>query len=336
MQTRQPLLTVEGLRTVFSVRGGDIAPVDGIDLAVDAGETVALVGESGSGKSVTALSIMRLLPQAARIDAGRIALADGSGAVTDLTSLSPEAIRAVRGTRIGMIFQEPMTSLNPVLTIGDQITEPLLVHGRCGRAEARERAVAMLEAVGIPSPATRLAAYPHELSGGMRQRAMIAMALICGPQMLIADEPTTALDVTVQAQIVDLLADLQRDMGMGILFVTHNLGVVAETAHRVAVMYAGRIVEQGPVAAVFASPRHPYTRGLLGSVPTPGEALSLRRRGEKLASIPGQVPSLRNLPPGCAFASRCPLAVDRCRSEQPAVTIPEPERAVRCHRWDAA
>ncbi|MHB2170149.1 ABC transporter ATP-binding protein [Alsobacter sp. R-9] len=336
MTIRPPLLGVEGLRTVIPVRDGEVAPVDGIDLSVNAGETVALVGESGSGKSVTALSILRLLPRGARIGAGRIVLSDSRGASVDLATLDDEGMRMVRGARIGMVFQEPMTSLNPVLTIGDQITEPLLVHGRCARGEARERAIAMLDAVGIPSPASRLSAYPHQLSGGMRQRAMIAMALVCRPELLIADEPTTALDVTVQAQIVELLADLQRDMGMGILFVTHNLGVVAETAHRVAVMYAGRIVEQGPVAEVFGTPRHPYTRGLLRSVPMPGEALALRRSGGRLAAIPGQVPSLRSLPAGCAFAGRCPLAIDLCRKQRPEAVVVHQGHAVRCHRWDAA
>ena len=330
-----PLLEVDGLSTVFSVRDLEIKPVNGIDLTVRAGETVALVGESGSGKSVTGLSIARLLPRSARIASGRVLLHDGEG-VADLAQLDPEAMRNVRGARIGMVFQEPMTSLNPVLTIGDQITEPLLVHGFSNRAGARERAVAMLDAVGIPDPARRLASYPHELSGGMRQRAMIAMALICRPSLLIADEPTTALDVTVQAQIVELLERLQAEMGMGILFVTHNLGVVADMAHRVAIMYAGRIVEEGAVSDVFSNPRHPYTRGLLASVPKPGEALALRRAGGKLAAIEGQVPSIMRLPPGCAFAGRCPMAIDdlpHCRAEP---EHPTPSRTVRCHRWEAA
>jgi peptide/nickel transport system ATP-binding protein len=335
MAERAPLLELRGLRTVFRVRGREITPVDGVDLAIGAGETVALVGESGSGKSVTALSVMRLLPGTARIDAGQAILHRETGPV-DLAGLDAEAMRAVRGAAIGMVFQEPMTSLNPVLTIGDQITEPLLVHGRCSRAQAGERAVAMLEAVGVPDPARRLAAYPHELSGGMRQRAMIAMALICRPGLLIADEPTTALDVTIQAQIVDLLEGLQREMGMGILFVTHNLGVVADMAHRVAIMYAGRIVEEGPVAEVFAQPLHPYTRGLLASVPRPGEALALRRAGGRLAAVPGQVPSLMNLPRGCAFSTRCTLATDLCRAMPPDRVSPGPGRGVRCHHWAAA
>jgi peptide/nickel transport system ATP-binding protein len=335
MAARQPLLEIQGLRTVFTVRGTEIAPVTGIDLTIGAGETVALVGESGSGKSVTALSVLGLLPRVARIAGGSVRLHGREGTI-DLARLDAEALRSVRGSRIGMVFQEPMTSLNPVLTIGDQITEPLLVHGLTTRGEARERAVAMLDSVGIPDPARRLASYPHELSGGMRQRAMIAMALVCRPGLLIADEPTTALDVTVQAQIVELMMGLQESLGMGILFVTHNLGVVADMAHRVAIMYAGRIVEEGPVAEVFTAPRHPYTRGLLASVPRPGEALRLRRAGEKLAAIPGQVPSLTALPTGCAFAGRCALAVDRCRAEAPAPTMPSPARSVRCHRWDAA
>jgi peptide/nickel transport system ATP-binding protein len=335
MEERPPLLELRGLRTVFRVRGREITPVDGVDLAIGAGETVALVGESGSGKSVTALSVMRLLPGTARIDAGQAILHRQTGPV-DLAGLDAEAMREVRGASIGMVFQEPMTSLNPVLTIGDQITEPLLVHGRCTRAEATDRAATMLQAVGVPDPARRLAAYPHELSGGMRQRAMIAMALICRPGLLIADEPTTALDVTIQAQIVDLLEGLQREMGMGILFVTHNLGVVADMAHRVAIMYAGRIVEEGPVAEVFTRPLHPYTRGLLASVPRPGEALALRQSGGRLAAVPGQVPSLMNLPRGCSFSSRCTLASDLCRSAAPDRVSPGPGRGVRCHHWAAA
>ena len=329
MDRRPPLLELRGLRTVFDLREREIAPVDGVDLAIGAGETVALVGESGSGKSVTALSILRLLPGNARLAAGEIVL-HGAGGTRDLAQLDAEAMRAVRGAEIGMVFQEPMTSLNPVHRIGDQIAETLRAHGRCGRAEALERAAAMLEAVGVPDPVRRLRAYPHELSGGMRQRAMIAIALICRPGLLIADEPTTALDVTIQAQIVDLLERLQAELGMGILFVTHNLGLVAGMAHRVAIMYAGRIVEEGPVADVFADPRHPYTRGLLGSAPRPGQALALRRAGKPLAAVPGQVPSLSDLPPGCAFAPRCPIALPVCATEAPrALRIAG--RDLRCH-----
>ena len=335
MTPRAPLLDLRGLRTLFSVRGREIAPVDGVDLSIAAGETVALVGESGSGKSVTALSVMRLLPRSARIGAGEILLHRPGGPV-DLARLDADSMREVRGASIGMVFQEPMTSLNPVLTIGDQITEPLIAHSRCSRGEAHDRAVAMLDAVGVPDAARRLRAYPHELSGGMRQRAMIAMALICRPGLLIADEPTTALDVTIQAQIVELLEALQREMGMGILFVTHNLGVVADMAHRVAIMYAGRIVEEGPVAEVFARPLHPYTRGLLASVPRPGEALALRRSGGRLAAVAGQVPSLFDLPQGCAFSARCAIASEICRTTAPQRIAANATRGVRCHHWAVA
>jgi peptide/nickel transport system ATP-binding protein len=328
-----PLLEIRGLRTSFTRRGEEIVAVDDLDLTICAGETVALVGESGSGKSVTGLSIMRLLARGiGRVAAGSIRLHGEAGAV-DLTGLDEEAMRRVRGASIGMVFQEPMTSLNPVLTIGDQISEPLHVHDGLGHDAARTRVLAMLAAVGIPDPERRIGAYPHELSGGMRQRAMIAMALICRPRLLIADEPTTALDTTIQAQIVELLERLQRELGMAILFITHNLGLVADMAHRVAIMYAGCIVEHGRVEEIFTHPRHPYTRGLLGSVPRPGEARALRRSGGRLAAIPGQVPNLRALPPGCAFAPRCNLAAELCRAQPPAMTAIDPSRGARCHRW---
>ncbi|MBL8699721.1 MAG: ABC transporter ATP-binding protein [Alphaproteobacteria bacterium] len=333
MADASTVLEISGLRTSFARRGQEIVAVDDVSLSIAAGETLALVGESGSGKSVTGLSILRLLPRGVgRIVAGSIRLRRDDGPV-DLVDLDDEAMRGVRGAAIGMVFQEPMTSLNPVLTIGDQIGEPLRVHEGLAGAAARARVLAMLAAVGIPDPERRLGAYPHELSGGMRQRAMIAMALICRPRLLIADEPTTALDTTIQAQIVELLERLQRELGMAILFITHNLGLVGDMAHRVAIMYAGRLVEHGPVAEVFDRPRHPYTRGLLASVPRPGEARALRRAGGRLAAIPGHVPNLRALPAGCVFSPRCDLAADPCRAQRPPMMTIAASRGVRCLRW---
>lgn len=334
VQTAEPVLDIKGLRTVFRVRGSEITAVNDIDLTVAAGETLALVGESGSGKSVTSLSVMRLLTRnIGVIAAGSIRLTTRSGAVQDLVSLDEESMRRIRGDDIGMVFQEPMSSLNPVFTIGDQISEPIRIHRGAHRKAAMDAAVTLLESVGIPDARRRAGQYPHELSGGMRQRATIAMALACDPALLIADEPTTALDVTIQAQILDLLLKLQRERGMAMLFVTHNLGVVAEIAHRVAVMYAGRIVEEGPVGEVFRNPKHPYTMGLLASMPRLGDATRMKQAGEKLAAIPGMVPSLMNMPSGCAFAPRCKFAVDACRAAVPALEEINSQHRSRCIRW---
>jgi len=333
-QTAEPVLDIKGLRTIFRTRGGEITAVNDIDLTVAAGETLALVGESGSGKSVTSLSVMRLLTRnIGVIAAGSIRLATSGGAVRDLVSLDEESMRGIRGDDIGMIFQEPMSSLNPVFTIGDQIGEPIRIHRGADRKAAMDAAVALLESVGIPDARRRAGQYPHELSGGMRQRATIAMALACDPALLIADEPTTALDVTIQAQILDLLLKLQRERGMAMLFVTHNLGVVAEIAHRVAVMYAGRIVEEGPVGEVFRNPKHPYTMGLLASMPRLGDAARMKQAGEKLAAIPGMVPSLMNIPSGCAFSPRCKFAIDACRVAVPALEQVNSQHRSRCIRW---
>ncbi|MHC2220250.1 ABC transporter ATP-binding protein [Rhizobium leguminosarum] len=332
-QTTEPVLDIRGLRTIFRIRGGEITAVNDIDLTVAAGETLALVGESGSGKSVTSLSVMRLLTRnIGVIAAGSIRLATSGGAVRDLVSLDEESMRRIRGDDIGMIFQEPMSSLNPVFTIGDQIAEPIRIHRGADRKAAMDAAVALLESVGIPDARRRAGQYPHELSGGMRQRATIAMALACDPALLIADEPTTALDVTIQAQILDLLLKLQRERGMAMLFVTHNLGVVAEIAHRVAVMYAGRIVEEGPVDEVFRNPKHPYTMGLLASMPRLGDAARMKQAGEKLAAIPGMVPSLMNMPSGCAFSPRCKFAIDACRVAVPALEQVNSQHRSRCIR----
>ncbi|MDF2810539.1 MAG: dppD [Microvirga sp.] len=329
-----PVLDISGLKTVFRIAGRQVAAVQDMDLSIAAGETLALVGESGSGKSVTSLSIMGLLPRKMGLVAeGSIMFRGKSGQVQDLTRLHDESLRQVRGNDIAMIFQEPMTSLNPVFTIGEQIAEPMRIHlGRSYR-DATAAAVRLLADVGIPDPERRARQYPHELSGGMRQRATIAMALACDPVLLIADEPTTALDVTIQAQILELLQKLQRERGMGILFVTHNLGVVAEIADRVTVMYAGRVVETGNVADVFAHPRHPYTVGLMRSVPRLGEATELKRRGAALPTIAGSVPSLANLPEGCSFAPRCPHAIAACRAAVPALFDVGKGQRSRCIRW---
>ena len=303
----QDLLRIEGLRTVFRTHGGEIAAVDGVDLSVPRGRTLGIVGESGCGKSVLSLSVMRLVAHPGRIAAGRVML-DGR----DLVGLSSAEMREVRGSQVAMIFQEPMTSLNPVHTVGFQITEAMRAHDtRASAAELRERAVEALNRVRIPSPERRFDEYPHQLSGGMRQRVMIAMALACKPKLLIADEPTTALDVTVQAQILDLLRELQEETGMSIILITHDLGVVAEMADEVAVMYAGRVVERASAGAVFADPMHPYTLGLLGSVPR------LDEERETLLAIDGSVPPPFALPKGCRFHPRCPFATAECKSSQP-------------------
>lgn len=328
-----PILEIVGLTTVFCIGGRDIAAVRDLDLTVGPGETVALVGESGSGKSVTSLSIMGLLnKRVGRIAAGTVAFRGKAGAA-ELTALDDEGMRRLRGNDIAMVFQEPMTSLNPVYTIGEQIAEPVRIHKGKSRRQAMADAVLLLADVGIPDPDRRARQYPHELSGGMRQRATIAMALACDPTLLIADEPTTALDVTIQAQILDLLKRLQKERGMGILFVTHNLGVVAEVADRVAVMYAGRIVETGTVRDVFARPRHPYTLGLMASVPKLGEMAALKAAGAPLPMIPGSVPSLINLPQGCSFAPRCKFAVEDCVLAMPPLFDVGNGQMARCIRW---
>jgi peptide/nickel transport system ATP-binding protein len=318
------LLEVENLQTHFRTPGGVTRAVDGVSFAVEHSETVAIVGESGCGKSVTASSILRLIPQPPGKIAGHIRF-DG----TDLLALSEAAMRNIRGNRISMVFQEPMTSLNPVLTVGGQIAETLRMHQRLGRKAVRERAVEMLNLVGIAEPRRRAREYPHQLSGGMRQRVMIAIALACSPKLLIADEPTTALDVTIQAQILDLIADLKQRAGTGIILITHDLGVVAEIAARVIVMYAGRKVEEASVADLFRAPRHPYTQGLLAAVPKLGS--SFAGAGAKLAEIPGVVPSLRERIPGCVFATRCKEARDVCRQVAPALEQKAARHFAACH-----
>ena len=300
------LIEIRDLRTWFHTDVGVAKAVDGVSFDIGRGETVGLVGESGSGKSVTSLSILRLVDPPGKIESGSIHF-DGR----DLLQVSKRAMRSIRGARISMIFQEPMTSLNPVFTIGWQIMEAVRLHQKKVGDEAREIAVEMLQRVGIGNPERRVDEYPHQLSGGMKQRAMIAMALVCRPALLVADEPTTALDVTIQAQILELIAELQKQLGMSVLLITHDLGVVAETAERVAVMYAGRIVEEAPVDELFGDPKHPYTMALFRSLP------SVTGRKGRLEVIPGQVPSPMRFPTGCRFHPRCPLATDRCRTEYP-------------------
>ena len=317
-----PLLEVRDLRTSFETPRGDVCAVDGVSLGVAAGRTLGLVGESGCGKTMTALSILQLMPPGARIAGGQI-LFDGR----DLLELPEKEMRHVRGNVIAMIFQEPMSSLNPVFTVGDQVGEAVRLHQRLGRRAARQKAIEMLQLVEIPEPERRVDEYPHQLSGGMRQRVMIAMALSCHPRLLIADEPTTALDVTIQAQILDLLAGLQRRLAMAMILVTHDLGIVAERTDDVAIMYAARIVEHAPVQALFARPLHPYTRGLLNSIPQVGAA-----RARRLAAIPGLVPDLRHLPAGCRFRDRCTDAIEACARTDPPLTEVHPGHAVACLR----
>ncbi len=316
------LLQVEGLTTELGAAAQPLRVVDGLDLHLQAGETLALLGESGCGKSMTALSLMRLLPPSGRILAGTVRLGG-----TDLLRLTETEMREVRGGRLAMIFQEPQTSLNPVLTVGAQIAEAVRVHAGCSRAQVPERVVELLRAVGIPDPAQRASEYPHQLSGGMKQRIMIAMALAGDPQILIADEPTTALDVTIQAQVLRLLKDLQRDTGLAVLLITHDLGVVAETADRLAVMYAGQIVETATVAGFFARPAHPYSRRLMESLP------SADRRSGRLAVIPGRVPPLDRVFQGCRFADRCQSVLPVCREETPDWFEIGAGQGVRCHLW---
>ncbi len=318
------LLEVDNLQTHFRTPDGINRAVDGLSFHVEAGETIAIVGESGCGKSVTSMSILRLIPEPPGKIAGSIRF-NGR----DLLKCSDREMRAIRGNEISMIFQEPMTSLNPVLTVGRQIGETLRLHQGLDRKQAEARAIEMLRLVGIPAPERRVREYPHQLSGGMRQRVMIAMALACNPKLLIADEPTTALDVTIQAQILDLMRDLKRRVGAAIVLITHDLGVVAEVAERVVVMYAGRKVEEAPVGPLFRNPRHPYTQGLLGSVPKLGS--SLTGTETRLQEIPGLVPSLKAKIEGCVFASRCPYATDLCRKVAPALEEKAPAHAAACH-----
>lgn len=320
-----PMLNVRDLEVTFTVDGDELKVLDGVSFSVAPGQTLGLVGESGCGKSVTALAIMGLLPRPhGRVVGGTI---DFEG--EDLLALPPEQMHRVRGNRISMIFQEPMTALNPVQTVGEQLMEVYRLHRPdYGRVERKAAAIAMLQKVGIPEPERRFAVYPHNLSGGMRQRVMIAMALACEPDLLICDEPTTALDVTIQAQILELMKELQAQTGMAIIFITHDLGVVAELCDEVVVMYAGRAVEQADVYTLFANPRHPYTHGLLGAIPRlDGQPKQL------LNTIRGQVPALHEMPAGCRFANRCPHASERCSHEVPAVEQLAPHHGVACHHW---
>jgi peptide/nickel transport system ATP-binding protein len=321
----QALLEVENLQTHFATPDGVVRAVEGVSFEVNAGETIAIVGESGCGKSVTSMSILRLIAEPPGRIAGRITF-EGR----DLLALSEPEMRDIRGNAISMIFQEPMTSLNPVLTVGRQIGETVQLHQGLNAAEAEKKAVEMLTLVGIPAPARRVKEYPHQLSGGMRQRVMIAMALACNPRLLIADEPTTALDVTIQAQILDLMRDLKNRLGSAIMLITHDLGVVAEMAERVIVMYAGRKVEEASVYEIFARPMHPYTRGLIGAVPKLGSSLLDGGRG-KLAEIAGLVPSLRQRITGCPFAGRCDMATDLCRQIAPALELKASGHWAACH-----
>jgi len=318
---REAILEVKNLRTSFFSAEGPVHAVDNVSFNVRRGEAVALVGESGCGKSVTAMSIMRLVTPPGRVTAGEIRFKG-----RDLAALSERAMRSVRGNDIAMVFQEPMTSLNPVFKVGDQVAEAIRIHQRLSKKAAWQRAGEMLELVSIPDPHKRLYDYPHQLSGGMRQRVMIAMALSCDPELLIADEPTTALDVTIQAQIMELLASLQQRLGLAILLITHDLGVVAEFCERIIVMYTGRIVEESPVRDLFANPAHPYTRGLLKSLPSVS-------RGEKtrLPTIAGMVPPITNLPPGCKFNPRCPDVMPICLGNEPARMIVAPGHDARCY-----
>jgi peptide/nickel transport system ATP-binding protein len=321
-----PLLEIRGLKTFFESREGLVRAVDGVDLTIDPEQTLGLVGESGCGKSVTALSVMRLIQKPGRIEAGEI-LYRRNGTAIDLAKLDPKGatMRGIRGNEIAMIFQEPLTSLNPVYTIGNQIMEVITLHQHLARREAREKAIEMLHAVGIPSPEQRIDEYPHQLSGGMRQRAMIAMALSCHPRLLIADEPTTALDVTIQAQVLNLMKTLQREFKAAILFITHDLGVIAKMTNHVIVMYLGRIVESAPVRDLFHDCRHPYTQGLMKSIP------SLGVTGKKrLVPISGSIPGPTEIVPGCAFRPRCPKAMGICESEGPSLTELAPGHLAAC------
>ena len=319
--TTIPLLSIANLRTFFYTSAGVARAVDGVSFDIARGETLGLVGESGCGKSVTGFSILRLIQPPGRIEPGSAIALDGE----DLLALDDERIRAIRGNRVSLIFQEPMTALNPVFTVGDQVAEVARIHARASRKDAWARAVEMLALVGIPDPAQRAHEYPHQLSGGMRQRVLIAMALVMNPALIIADEPTTALDVTIQAQILELLADLQRRLGTSILLITHDLGVIAEMASRVVVMYAGEVVEEAPVRELFATAHHPYTEGLLTAMPRVGQAR------ERLTVIPGTVPPPTAWPSGCRFHDRCPYAWERCLAEHPPLYEIGATHRSRCH-----
>jgi peptide/nickel transport system ATP-binding protein len=318
----EPLLAVEHLTTVFDTASGPVPAVNDVSFEIRAGETLGLVGESGSGKSVTALSLMRLVQPPGRIAGGRLVFKD-----RDLLTLGDREMQRVRGAEIAFIFQEPMTALNPVFRIGAQIAETLIVHGRATRGDAKVKAIELLRAVRITDPEARVADYPHQLSGGMRQRVLIAMALACQPSLVIADEPTTALDVTIQAEILDLLREMKTALDLSLLLITHDLGVIAETADRVAVMYAGRIVETGPVREIFGNPGHPYTRGLLASMPG-------GHPGQRLRAIEGSVPLLGDLPPGCAFNPRCPDRFEPCTTTPPPDYPAGPNHAAKCYLHD--
>ncbi len=325
-----PLLQVQNLKTTFDSRKGLLTAVDGVSFDVHAGETLAIVGESGSGKSVTAMSIMRLLRSPPARYSGKV-MFEGQ----DLMALSEREMRKVRGARISMIFQEPMSSLNPVMTIGSQLAETIRLHQKVSPHQARDRALELLTLVGIPAPERRLTEFPHKLSGGMRQRVMIAMALACDPALLIADEPTTALDVTIQAQILDLLRSLKDRLNAAVILITHDLGVVAELADRVVVMYAGRKVEEASCREIFANPKHPYTRGMIGAAPRLGSSLGGCERG-RLVEIPGSVPGLADRPPGCGFAPRCGFAGQCCAESAPAIAAFAPGHQVACHKLELA
>lgn len=316
--TTQALLHIENLKTVISSKDGKLVPVDGVDITIPKGKTVGIVGESGCGKSMTAMSIMGLLPNTTHIEEGKILFQD-----MDLTKLNPKELRKITGDKISIIFQEPMTSLNPVIQVGKQVREAILLHEKVSKEEAKQRVIEIFRQVGIPEPERRYNAYPHQLSGGLRQRVMIGMAMVCNPDLLIADEPTTALDVTIEAQILHLMRQLQKDKGTSIMMITHNLGVVAEICDQVYVMYAGKVVESAEVHELFQNPKHPYTQGLLGALPK----MDSRQR---LNSIDGMVPTLKDMPTGCRFAPRCPMATQKCREEQPALMDVTAEHQVRC------
>ena len=321
MNRTRPLLELDRLSTHYVSAGGMrvVRAVDEVSLSIEAGETLGIVGESGSGKSTLALTILRILPPAARITSGRM-LFEGE----DLVEKSDTEMRHIRGKKIAMVLQDPMASLNPLFTIGDQIAEPIRVHEGASRSSAWERAIGLLRAVRIPAPETRVKQYPHEMSGGMRQRIVGAIGISCEPRLLIADEPTTSLDLTIQAQYLNLLRDLQREHHLALIFITHNLGIVAKMCDRLAVMYAGRVVEEGPVSRIFNAPAHPYTQALLSSIPR------MTDDRQRLTAIEGQPPDLSALPPGCAFAPRCPRAIGRCRDAAPPVTIVGAGRTARC------